>query len=58
MVGQKNLKPLDENWERALAVLDASRDAANRWIFPELLQEGLQPLPGKDSGAHMRWGLK
>jgi len=27
-------------------VLDASRDAANRWIFPELLQEGLQPWGG------------
>jgi LmbE family N-acetylglucosaminyl deacetylase len=40
------LKPLDENWERALAVLDAARDAANRWILPELLQEGLQPWGG------------
>lgn len=29
-----------------LAVLDAARDAANRWIFPELLQEGLQPWDG------------
>lgn len=26
-----------------LAVLDAVRDAANRWIFPELLDEGLEP---------------
>ena len=26
-----------------LAVLDAARDAGNRWIFPELLQEGLEP---------------
>jgi LmbE family N-acetylglucosaminyl deacetylase len=26
-----------------LAVLDAARDAANRWIFPQLLDDGLQP---------------
>ena len=30
----------------ALAVLDAARDAGNRWIFPELLAEGLEPWPG------------
>jgi LmbE family N-acetylglucosaminyl deacetylase len=30
----------------ALAVLDAARDAGNRWIFPELLAEGLAPWPG------------
>jgi LmbE family N-acetylglucosaminyl deacetylase len=29
-----------------LAVLDAARDAGNRWIFPELLAEGLEPLRG------------
>ena len=29
-----------------LAVLDAGRDAGNRWIFPELIQEGLEPWPG------------
>lgn len=29
-----------------LAVLDAVRDAANRWIFPELLDEGLEPWEG------------
>jgi len=29
-----------------LAVLDAARDAGNRWIFPELLSEGLEPWPG------------
>jgi LmbE family N-acetylglucosaminyl deacetylase len=29
-----------------LAVLDAARDAANRWIFPELLAEGLEPWNG------------
>ena len=26
-----------------LAALDAARDAGNRWIFPELLEEGLEP---------------
>jgi LmbE family N-acetylglucosaminyl deacetylase len=26
-----------------LAALDALRDAGNRWVFPELLDEGLQP---------------
>ena len=26
-----------------LAVLDAARDAGNRWIFPELVEEGLEP---------------
>ena len=29
-----------------LASLDASRDAGNRWIFPELLDEGLEPWNG------------
>jgi LmbE family N-acetylglucosaminyl deacetylase len=29
-----------------LAALDAARDAGNRWIFPELADEGLQPWPG------------
>ncbi len=29
-----------------LAVFDAARDAANRWIFPELLDEGLEPWSG------------
>jgi LmbE family N-acetylglucosaminyl deacetylase len=29
-----------------LATLDAARDAGNRWIFPELLDEGLGPWPG------------
>jgi LmbE family N-acetylglucosaminyl deacetylase len=26
-----------------LAAVDALRDAANRWVFPELLDEGLEP---------------
>ena len=29
-----------------LAVLDAARDAANRWVFPDLLEEGLEPWEG------------
>jgi LmbE family N-acetylglucosaminyl deacetylase len=29
-----------------LAALDAARDAGNRWIFPELESEGLQPWNG------------
>lgn len=29
-----------------LAALDACRDAGNRWIFPELLDEGLEPWNG------------
>jgi len=29
-----------------LAALDASHDAGNRWIFPELLEEGLEPWAG------------
>ena len=29
-----------------LAALDASRDAGNRWIFTELLEEGLEPWNG------------
>ena len=28
------------------AVFDAARDAANRWIFPELLNQGLEPWDG------------
>jgi LmbE family N-acetylglucosaminyl deacetylase len=29
-----------------LAAVDAARDAANRWVFPELLDEGLEPWSG------------
>ena len=29
-----------------LAVLDAARDAGNRWIFPELADEGVEPWDG------------
>ncbi len=43
--GGPELNMADHRWV-GLAVLDAARDAANRWIFPELLQEGLQPWDG------------
>jgi LmbE family N-acetylglucosaminyl deacetylase len=39
------LNMADHRW-LGLAVLDAARDAGNRWIFPELLDEGLQPWDG------------
>ena len=39
------LNMADHRW-LGLAVLDAARDAGNRWIFPELLDEGLQPWGG------------
>ncbi len=29
-----------------LATIDAVRDAANRWVFPELRADGLEPWPG------------
>jgi LmbE family N-acetylglucosaminyl deacetylase len=29
-----------------VALIDAARDAANRWVFPELLDEGLEPWDG------------
>lgn len=29
-----------------IAALDAASDAGNRWIFPELLDRGLEPWPG------------
>ncbi|MFC0552716.1 PIG-L deacetylase family protein [Planotetraspora thailandica] len=29
-----------------LATLDAVRDAGNRWVFPELIEDGLEPWPG------------
>jgi LmbE family N-acetylglucosaminyl deacetylase len=39
------LNMADHRWV-ALAVLDAARDAGNRWIFPDLLAEGLAPWQG------------
>jgi len=43
--GGPMLNMADHRWV-GLAVLDAARDAANRWIFPELLQEGIHPWGG------------
>ena len=39
------LNMADHRWV-AQAVLDAARDAGNRWIFPELLTEGMEPWSG------------
>ena len=39
------LNMADHRWV-GLAVLDAVRDACNRWIFTELLEEGLDPWCG------------
>jgi LmbE family N-acetylglucosaminyl deacetylase len=44
-MGGPMLNMADHRWV-GLAVLDGARDAANRWIFPDLLQEGLQPWGG------------
>jgi LmbE family N-acetylglucosaminyl deacetylase len=35
----------DHRWV-GMAVLDAARDAGNRWIFPELTKEGFEPWNG------------
>lgn len=40
-----DLNMADHRWV-ALAVLDAARDAGNRWIFSELLTEGFFPWSG------------
>jgi LmbE family N-acetylglucosaminyl deacetylase len=37
-----HLNMADHRWV-GLAVFDAARDAGNRWIFPELLEEGHEP---------------
>ncbi len=39
------LNMADHRW-LTLGILDAARDAANRWIFPELIEEGLEPWTG------------
>ncbi len=39
------LNMADHRW-LAYGVMDAGRDAGNRWIFPELLEEGLEPWTG------------
>jgi LmbE family N-acetylglucosaminyl deacetylase len=43
--GNGTLNMADHRWA-GLAVLDAARDAGNRWIFPELLAEGYAPWNG------------
>jgi LmbE family N-acetylglucosaminyl deacetylase len=43
--GDGTLNMADHRWV-GLAVLDAARDAGNRWIFPELLAEGCAPWGG------------
>ncbi len=43
--GTTTLNMADHRWA-GFATLDAARDAANRWIFPELLEEGLEPWGG------------
>ncbi len=40
-----HLNMADHRWA-ALAVFDAARDAGNRWVFPELLDEGYEPWNG------------
>ena len=40
-----HLNMADHRWA-GLALLDAARDAGNRWIFPELLTEGHEPWNG------------
>ncbi len=34
-----------------IAALDAARDAGNRWVFPELVDEGLEPWSGVQRAA-------
>ena len=43
--GQRFLNQADHR-AVGVAVLDAARDAGNRWIFPELLDEGFDRGPG------------
>ncbi len=39
------LNMADHRWV-TMAVLDAAKDAGNRWIFPELISEGAEPWNG------------
>jgi LmbE family N-acetylglucosaminyl deacetylase len=43
--GGSNLNMSDHR-NVGLAAIDAARDAGNRWVFPELLDEGLEPWNG------------
>lgn len=40
--GGEALNMADHRWV-GLAAIDAARDAGNRWVFPELLADGLEP---------------
>ncbi|HEX5877626.1 MAG TPA: PIG-L deacetylase family protein [Actinomycetota bacterium] len=44
-VGQRIVNQADHR-AVGIAVLDAARDAANRWVFTDLLDEGLEPWAG------------
>lgn len=46
MAGQDPILNQADHRVVGVAVLDAARDAANRWIFPELLDEGFEPWAG------------
>jgi LmbE family N-acetylglucosaminyl deacetylase len=46
MPGQSPMLNQADHRAVGVAALDAARDAANRWIFPELLDEGLEPWTG------------
>ena len=39
-----------------LAAVDAARDAANRWVFPELVDEGLEPWSASAGWRSARGG--
>ena len=45
LFGGGALNMADHRWV-GIAVLDAARDAGNRWIFNDLLDEGLEPWDG------------
>ncbi|MDQ4117188.1 MAG: PIG-L family deacetylase [Actinomycetota bacterium] len=45
MAGQHVLNQADHR-AVGVAVLDAARDAGNRWIFPELIDQGFEPWDG------------
>ena len=51
--GSTTLNMADHRWA-GLATLDAARDAGNRWIFPELLEEGLEPWGDVRHGVPIR----
>ncbi len=65
MAGQKNLKPLDENWERALAVVAHPDDleygaasAVARWTSQDKQINYLMVSRGEAGIDNMQWGLK